>query len=128
MREESESDPNSKISRDLRCREKRPFLASQCEHLADAEKFRRKNVDKISDGREKIQNAVLGEHAIRDLNNGINKLMREQWHWNRRIKELGGEAGGITTRRNERRCYWPRRRGRPVSTAGRIRSSPWGWG
>ncbi len=39
----------------------------------------------------KIQNEGLGEHAIRDLNDGINKLMREKYHWNRRIRELGGK-------------------------------------
>lgn len=39
----------------------------------------------------KIQNAGLGEHAIRDLNDTINKLLREKYHWNRRIKELGGK-------------------------------------
>lgn len=39
----------------------------------------------------KIQNEGLGEHAIRDLNDGINKLIREKYHWNRRIKELGGK-------------------------------------
>jgi pre-mRNA-splicing factor ISY1 len=33
----------------------------------------------------------LGEHAIRDLNDTINKLLREKYHWNRRIKELGGK-------------------------------------
>jgi len=39
----------------------------------------------------KIQNEGLGEHAIRDLNDGINKLIREKYHWNRRIRELGGK-------------------------------------
>jgi pre-mRNA-splicing factor ISY1 len=33
----------------------------------------------------------MGEHAIRDLNDNINKLIREKFHWNRRIKELGGK-------------------------------------
>jgi len=37
---------------------------------------------------KKIQNAGLGEHAIRDLNDTINKLIREKYHWNRRILEL----------------------------------------
>lgn len=32
----------------------------------------------------------MGEHAIRDLNDKINKLFREKYHWNRRIIELGG--------------------------------------
>ena len=28
-----------------------------------------------------IQNAGLGEHKIRDLNDQINKLIREKRHW-----------------------------------------------
>ena len=32
----------------------------------------------------------LGEHRIRQLNDHINKLIREKGHWERRIKELGG--------------------------------------
>jgi hypothetical protein len=33
---------------------------------------------------------TLEEHKVRDLNDKINKLFREKWHWNNRIKELGG--------------------------------------
>jgi pre-mRNA-splicing factor ISY1 len=69
---------------------KRPFLASHCVHLDDAERFRRQIVREIAMGVEKIQNPGLGEHAIRDLNDEINKKLREKHHWNKRIKELGG--------------------------------------
>jgi hypothetical protein len=34
--------------------------------------------------------AGLGEHKIRDLNDEINRLMREKHQWEKRIKELGG--------------------------------------
>lgn len=34
--------------------------------------------------------AGLGEFKIRDLNDEINKLLREKGHWEHRIKELGG--------------------------------------
>lgn len=34
--------------------------------------------------------AGLGEYRIRDLNDEINKLLREKGHWEVRIKELGG--------------------------------------
>lgn len=34
--------------------------------------------------------AGLGEPTIRDLNDEINKLFREKYHWERRIVELGG--------------------------------------
>ena len=37
-----------------------------------------------------IQNAGLGEFKIRDLNDEINKLLREKRHWENRIIELGG--------------------------------------
>jgi len=35
-----------------------------------------------------IQNAGLGEFKIRDLNDEINKLLREKRHWEARIIEL----------------------------------------
>ena len=37
-----------------------------------------------------IQNAGLGEFKIRDLNDEINKALREKRHWENRILELGG--------------------------------------
>jgi pre-mRNA-splicing factor ISY1 len=37
-----------------------------------------------------IQNAALGEHKLRDLNDEINKLVREKGHWEKRIVQLGG--------------------------------------
>nr|CAH7724952.1 unnamed protein product [Callosobruchus chinensis] len=40
--------------------------------------------------RSQIQNAGLGEFRIRDLNDEINKLLREKQHWEDQIKELGG--------------------------------------
>ena len=37
-----------------------------------------------------IQNAGLGEFRLRDLNDEINKLIREKRHWEKRIIKLGG--------------------------------------
>lgn len=37
-----------------------------------------------------LSSAGLGEFRIRDLNDEINKLLREKGHWEVRIKELGG--------------------------------------
>ena len=34
--------------------------------------------------------AGLGEFKLRDLNDEINKLLREKGHWEDRIAELGG--------------------------------------
>lgn len=74
----------------LRKRNKRPHLASECEFLADAERFRGQIVREISRLIEKIQNPALGQHEIRETNDEINHKMREKWHWNKRIHELGG--------------------------------------
>eukprot|EP00978_Attheya_sp_CCMP212_P049807 scaffold712130_cov94-Attheya_sp.AAC.1 len=80
---------------------KRPFLASRCDHLHDAERWRRQILREITEGIRKIQNPGMGEHAIRDCNDGINKLIREKWHWNRRIKELGGPDHNYIERKQQ---------------------------
>ncbi|XP_064012393.1 pre-mRNA-splicing factor ISY1 homolog [Pogoniulus pusillus] len=71
-------------------KERRPFLASECNELPKAEKWRRQIIGEISKKVAQIQNAGLGEFRIRDLNDEINKLLREKGHWEFRIKELGG--------------------------------------
>ena len=38
----------------------------------------------------KIQNAGLGEHLIRQINDELNGLLTEKANWERRIKFLGG--------------------------------------
>lgn len=40
--------------------------------------------------------AGLGEFRIRDLNDEINKLLREKRHWEDRIKELEGPDYGVS--------------------------------
>ncbi|KAF5917239.1 hypothetical protein HPG69_000008 [Diceros bicornis minor] len=74
--------------------ERRPFLASECTELPKAEKWRRQIIGEISKKVAQIQNAGLGEFRIRDLNDEINKLLREKGHWEVRIKELGGPDYG----------------------------------
>lgn len=71
-------------------KEKRPFLASECRDLADADKWRQQIIREIGRKVMDIQNPGLGEHRIRDLNDEINKLIREKGHWETRILELGG--------------------------------------
>ncbi|XP_061544334.1 pre-mRNA-splicing factor ISY1 homolog [Phycodurus eques] len=71
-------------------KERRPFLASECNDLPKAEKWRRQIISEISKKVAQIQNAGLGEFKIRDLNDEINKLLREKRHWEYRIRELGG--------------------------------------
>eukprot|EP01103_Thecamoeba_quadrilineata_P020221 TRINITY_DN8565_c0_g1_i1.p1 TRINITY_DN8565_c0_g1~~TRINITY_DN8565_c0_g1_i1.p1 ORF type:complete len:276 (-),score=63.82 TRINITY_DN8565_c0_g1_i1:30-857(-) len=72
-------------------RERRPFLASECHNLIDAEKWRTDILREIGKKVSDVQNEGLGEHRIRDLNDDINKLLREKAHWERRIIELGGQ-------------------------------------
>ena len=71
-------------------RAKRPFLASECDDLPDADRWSAQVVREIGSKVMEIQNAGLGEARLRDLNDEINKLLREKGHWERRIVELGG--------------------------------------
>eukprot|EP00897_Mesotaenium_endlicherianum_P007245 jgi/Mesen1/6549/ME000334S05883 len=71
-------------------KEKRPFLATECRDLADADKWRQQILREIGRKVMEIQNPGLGEHRLRDLNDEINKLIREKGHWEVRIVELGG--------------------------------------
>lgn len=70
--------------------EQRPFVASECDDLVKAEKWRRQIIGEISQKISQIQNTRLDEFRIRDLNDSINKLNREKFHWEIRIFELGG--------------------------------------
>lgn len=71
-------------------KQKRPYLATECHDLNEADKWRQQILREIGKKVMEIQNAGLGEHRIRDLNDEINKLIREKGHWERRIVELGG--------------------------------------
>lgn len=69
---------------------RRPYLASKCNSIVACEKWRLQILREIGKKVTEIQNASLGEHKIRDLNDEINKLIREKGHWEKRILELGG--------------------------------------
>jgi pre-mRNA-splicing factor ISY1 len=83
-----------RMKKDIGSKEKgsdrRPFLATECTSVQEAEKWRREIVRETTKKVAEIQNAGLGEHRIRDLNDAINKLLRERGHWEQRILELGG--------------------------------------
>mmetsp|Transcript_35811 Transcript_35811/g.75276 ORF Transcript_35811/g.75276 Transcript_35811/m.75276 type:complete len:268 (-) Transcript_35811:233-1036(-) len=68
----------------------RPYLATECEDVRDCEMYRNQIIKEISKKVSLIQNEGLEEHRVRDLNDAINKLMREKGHWERQIKALGG--------------------------------------
>jgi pre-mRNA-splicing factor ISY1 len=48
-------------------RQRRPHLASEVEHLVDAERYRNQIIHEISNKISQIQNPTLPEHAIREL-------------------------------------------------------------
>ncbi|XP_059644457.1 uncharacterized protein LOC132286195 [Cornus florida] len=68
--------------------ERRPFLASECRDLAEADKWRQQIMREIGREVAEIQNEGLGEHRLLDLNDEINKLIREEGHWERQMVEL----------------------------------------
>ena len=68
----------------------RPYLATECDNVPDCELYRSQIIKEISKKVSLIQNEGLDEHKVRDLNDQINKLMREKGHWERQIKTLGG--------------------------------------
>jgi len=69
---------------------RRPFLAEECSDVRSCKRWRREIVQEISQKMAQIQNAGLGEFRLRDLNDEINKLIREKRHWEHRILKLGG--------------------------------------
>lgn len=69
---------------------RRPLVASECDSLGDAEKWRRDLIRDITKKIALIQNASLGEFKIREMNDEINKSMRQKHFWEIRIRELGG--------------------------------------
>ncbi|KAI9144701.1 Isy1-like splicing factor [Paraphysoderma sedebokerense] len=71
-------------------KDKRPRLASEVESLPEAERWRSQILREISKKVAKIQDPGLNDYQIRDLNDEINKLIREKGHWEYRIKQLGG--------------------------------------
>mmetsp|Transcript_81842 Transcript_81842/g.119957 ORF Transcript_81842/g.119957 Transcript_81842/m.119957 type:complete len:262 (+) Transcript_81842:165-950(+) len=75
---------------EFRKEERRPYLSSNCETLVESEKWRRQILGEITKKVAEIQNPGLGEFKIRDLNDLINKLVREKGHWEKRVLELGG--------------------------------------
>lgn len=65
-------------------------MASTVSSLKDCERWRGEIVRDISRKVSKIQDVGLTDYEIRDLNDEINKLMREKGHWERQIVTLGG--------------------------------------
>lgn len=82
---------------------RRPHLASLCEDLPSAGKWRAQVERDIRLRVTEIHNSSLSVSRIRELNDSINRLIRERKHWDRRVVQLGGRSlpqpknDGITT-------------------------------
>ncbi|KAF7513548.1 hypothetical protein GJ744_008842 [Endocarpon pusillum] len=69
---------------------RRPKAPSTISQIPVCEKWRGQILKEISRKITKIQDESLSDFQIRDVNDEINKLMKEKWGWERRIRELGG--------------------------------------
>ncbi|KAI9489411.1 Isy1-like splicing factor [Zychaea mexicana] len=74
----------------VRKKERRPAMASSVDTVGECERWRRQILGEVSRKVSKIQDASLSDYQVRDLNDEINKLLREKYHWEKRIKQLGG--------------------------------------
>ncbi|KAK7008198.1 pre-mRNA-splicing factor ISY1 [Favolaschia claudopus] len=70
--------------------DRRPKVASACKSLRECERWRSELLREISRKVAKIQDAGLSDYEVRDLNDEINKLLREKRHWENQIVALGG--------------------------------------
>lgn len=68
----------------------KPNSPAECETVEECERWRMNLIKDIGKKVMIIQNESLGEQRIRDLNDEINKLLREKEQWEKRILELGG--------------------------------------
>lgn len=68
----------------------RPKNVSSVTLLPQAEKWRAIVIGEISMKQTQINDPILNDYQIRDLNDAINKLLREKRSWEYRIRELGG--------------------------------------
>lgn len=82
-------------------RARRPKVITSIDSIPVCEKWRGQVLKEISRKVTKIQDESLSDFQLRDLNDEINKLMREKWVWERQIRTLGGpnymRGGGAVT-------------------------------
>jgi pre-mRNA-splicing factor ISY1 len=70
--------------------DRRPRMASACKSLRECERWRGEILREISRKVSKIQDSGLTDYEVRDLNDEINRLMREKRQWENQIIALGG--------------------------------------
>ncbi|KAK6345402.1 NineTeen Complex (NTC) component [Orbilia javanica] len=87
-------------------RTRRPKGITEITSIPSCEKWRGQVLKEISRKVTKIQDPSLSNYQIRDLNDEINKLMREKHMWEVQLKNLGGpnymRFAGKTTDENGR--------------------------
>ncbi|KAG1472597.1 hypothetical protein G6F56_001441 [Rhizopus delemar] len=71
-------------------RQRRPGFAGTVNSVTEAEMWRRDLLGEVSRKIAKIQDVSLSDYQVRDLNDEINKLMGQKYHWEKRIVDLGG--------------------------------------
>jgi pre-mRNA-splicing factor ISY1 len=71
-------------------RTRRPKAITSVESIPVCEKWRGQVLKEISRKVSKIQDSALSDPQLRDLNDEINRLFREKYVWELRIRELGG--------------------------------------
>ncbi|KAK3718173.1 NineTeen Complex (NTC) component [Vermiconidia calcicola] len=69
---------------------RRPKAISQQEHIPTCERWRGQVLKEIGRKFTKVSDPALSDYQIRDVNDELNKLFREKWQWEMRIRELGG--------------------------------------
>ena len=71
-------------------RTRRPRAITEQDSIPACEKWRGQVLKEVSRKVSKIQDSALSDYQIRDLNDEINKLMREKHMWEVQIRNLGG--------------------------------------
>lgn len=71
-------------------RTRRPKAITTIESIPSCEKWRGQVLKEISRKVSRIQDPALSDYQLRDLNDEINKLMKEKWMWELQIRNLGG--------------------------------------
>lgn len=71
-------------------RTRRPKMITEVDSVPACEKWRGQVLKEVSRKVAKIQDLALSDYQIRDLNDEINKLMREKHMWEVQIRNLGG--------------------------------------
>ncbi|QIW99983.1 hypothetical protein AMS68_005501 [Peltaster fructicola] len=71
-------------------RSRRPKAPSTQSNVSVCERWRGQIVKEISRKVTKIQDPALSDYQLRDINDELNRLFKEKWQWEMRIRELGG--------------------------------------